>query len=247
MMEFVRACWNAPARVRAVTTQRHGGVSAGPYDSLNLARHVGDRDAAVDENRRRLRSALALPGEPLWLRQVHGCQIVNAGRAEAGVTADGSVTDRAGVVCAVQTADCLPLFLCDRAGDRVGVFHVGWRGLVAGIIRQAVAALARPPEQLLAWLGPAIGPTVFEIGSDVKRSLGRCGGSHCFSSAGRADKWFANLYELTREELLVCGVADCSYDPCLCSYRLQDRFFSYRRDGVCGRMASLIWIATDRD
>ncbi len=238
----VPAAWNAPAGVRALTTCRLGGVSRGPYDSLNLADHVEDDPADVAENRARLRS-LGVGAEPVWLGQVHGARVIDAVTGGAR-GADGSFTDRRGVVCAVLTADCLPLFLCDRDGQRVAVLHVGWRGLVSGVIEAGVAAVGIEPHGLLAWLGPAIGPRAFEIGSEVKTALaGRDPQARaCFTPSSRTDRWFADLYRLAALRLARLGVHDCAWDASLCTVRDARRFFSYRRNPRCGRMASLIWM-----
>src|SRR5690606_8389085 len=166
--------WPAPARVRAFVTFRAGGVSTGAYASLNLGAHVGDDPGAVAETRRRLAAGLALPSEPRWLEQVHGTTVLNLDR-DGLAPADGAVTARAGVVCAVLTADCLPVLLTDRRGTRVGVAHAGWRGLAAGGLENAVAALGTPPTEMLAWLGPAIGPAAFEVGDEVRAAFAAAG------------------------------------------------------------------------
>ena len=163
--------WPAPSWVKAVSTTRSGGVSAGVYASLNLAEHVADDPLAVIENRRHLREQLALPMEPVWLQQVHGCGIVDADAAAPRAEGDGAVSRTPGHVCAVMTADCLPVLLCDRAGTRVAAAHAGWRGLADGVIEAAVAALGVPGNSVLAWLGPAIGPQAFEVGADVRAAF----------------------------------------------------------------------------
>ena len=172
---FLAPGWTVPARVRAAMTTRTGGVSAVPYASFNLASHVGDDPAAVLENRRRLRDALELPAEPGWLEQVHGTGVVVL-PAAAQAPADAAVTFARGEVCAVLVADCLPVFLAGRAGDRVGIAHAGWRGLAAGVVEATIAALACAPEELVAWLGPSIGPRAFEVGPEVR---------DCVRGAGR--------------------------------------------------------------
>lgn len=241
--ELVFPDWPAPASVKAVTTTRIGGVSDGRHAALNLGERVGDRPTRVRENRRILARILALPAEPVWLRQVHGTDIVDAGRASPEAAADGSVSHKPGAVCAVLTADCLPVFLCDRAGTRVGLMHAGWRGLAAGVLAAGVARLSVPPVELLAWLGPAIGPDVYEVGDEVKRAFvekdAACAAAFV---ATRPGHWLADLYALARRQLEHLGVTDI-YGGGFCTFRDEARFFSYRRDGQqSGRMASLIWL-----
>lgn len=240
-LEFVYPDWPAPKNVRAVTTTRAGGVSRGPYESLNLGDHVGDGPEAVRRNRALLRAALKLPSEPLWLRQVHGTNVV-AATAQAGVTADGAWTERRDVVCAVLTADCLPVFLCDRHGTKVALLHAGWRGLAAGVIEAGVRALGIPGENLLAWLGPAIGPQSYEVGDDVRNAfLGADPQAAQAFAPGAAGRWRADMHALARQRLGALGVREI-HGGGRCTLREAGRFFSHRRDGTCGRMASLIWL-----
>lgn len=238
--------WPAPLRVRSLTTTRHGGVSTGAYASLNLGDHVGDEAQAVAENRRRV--AASLPAEPLWLNQVHGTRVLDAGHeAIAGrpATADAAFSRRAGAVCAVLTADCLPVLLCDRSGEVVAAVHAGWRGLQAGVLEQTVAAMACPAAQLLAWLGPAIGPAAFEVGDDVRRAfVVQNDAAEAAFKALRPGKWLADIYLLARLALARAGV-EAVYGGGYCTVQDAARFFSYRRDGATGRMASLIWLAAD--
>lgn len=235
------ALWQAPRRVRALTTLRGGGVSPEPFASLNLGAHVGDDPACVAENRRRLRHALNLPDEPRWLKQVHGTRCVDLAAAGAGEEADGSYASTAGKVCAVLTADCLPLFVCDTAGERVGLFHVGWKGLAAGIVEQALSAFA-DRSGVHCWLGPAIGPGAFEVGPEVRDALQAPGNESCFTPSTHTGRWMADLYGLVAHRLRQGGVNNVSWDETACTYNDADRFFSYRRSRRCGRMASLIWI-----
>jgi len=237
----ITADWRAPPRVRAVTTLRRGGVSAGPYASLNLAAHVDDCRAHVSENRRRLRQALELPDEPRWLEQVHGTRCVDLAVAGADETADGSYTDGPGRVCAVLTADCLPLFVADSAGRRIGLFHVGWRGLAGGMVERALAVFAGSAD-IHCWLGPAIGPAAFEVGPEVREALALDGNDHCFSPSARAGRWLADLYGLVAHRLRRGGVDNVNWDPAACTFTDAERFFSHRRSAPCGRMASLIWV-----
>lgn len=234
--------WPAPDNIRAYTTTRSGGVSNPPYHSLNLAHHVGDRPEAVVENRDRLYQFLSLPSEPIWLEQVHGNKIVSAGKGP-GQRGDASIASEPGSVCTILTADCLPLLLCDRKGTRVAVVHVGWRGLAAGIIKATVSALQVPGENLLAWLGPAIGPKVFEVGSEVKQIF--LDQDRRNASAFRAhgqNRWLADIYQLARLHLTSLGIRSI-YGGQYCTVTDPDRFYSYRRDGKTGRMATLIWLA----
>lgn len=234
--------WPVPAGVRAVVTTRRGGVSVGPYASLNLAAHLGDDPSAVAENRRRLCAALDLPSEPRWLTQVHGATVTVAGRpATAG--ADATVVFESGPIAAVLIADCLPVFLAGRKGDRVGLAHAGWRGLVAGVIEATIEALAADPAELIAWLGPAIGPQAFEVGDEVRRAFvvaEPAAAAHFMR--GRNGRWLADLPGLARQRLLGRGVSKV-HGCGLCTVADPARFFSYRRDGRTGRMAALAWLA----
>jgi YfiH family protein len=236
--------WPVASRVRAFCTLRTGGVSAAPYSSLNLATHVGDAPASVGENRRRLRSQLALPSEPLWLEQVHGIQVLDAD-AEGGAhtPADAAITRTAGRVLAVLVADCLPVLLATRAGDVIGVAHAGWRGLAAGVIERTVEALGAPPEQLQAWLGPAISAAQFEVGAEVRTAFvsQQPQAASCFSANARG-RWQCDLAGLARQRLELLGVHSV-HDSQLCTAGDPARFYSYRRDGQTGRIAALLWIA----
>lgn len=234
--------WPAPARVRAASTTRQGGVSAPPYDRLNLADHVGDDPAFVAENRRRLMAAVGYPIEPAWLEQVHGNRVVAAEACCEPIAADVAWTRKPGQPCVVMTADCLPVLLCDRAGMVVASAHAGWRGLAGGVISAAVGSMDAQPAELLAWLGPAIGPGSFEVGEEVRAAfLGLDGGNAgCFrpSPAGR---WLADLYELARRQLRNLGVKGV-YGGSWCTFTEPERFFSYRRENRTGRMATFIWL-----
>ena len=240
-VEWIRPDWPAPPRVRAGFTTRLGGVSAPPYHALNLGDHVGDDPAAVDENRRRLTEALALPAVPRWLNQVHGCRVVSAGEVTAGCEADASFTRVPGVVCAVLTADCLPLLLCDREGEGVAAVHAGWRGLADGVVEAAVRRLGLPPERLLAWLGPAIGPERFEVGDEVYRRFVQAHPEARAAFRPAAGRWLADIYTLARLRLRHCGV-EAVFGGDRCTFTEHELFFSYRRDGVTGRMAAVIWL-----
>ncbi len=242
MVDWIEPDWPAAGQVRAVITTRGGGHSAPPFDTLNLADHVGDDPARVARNRALLREALGLRREPFWLRQVHGCAVAGFQSGAGCVEADASVSQVPGQPCAVLTADCLPLLLCNRAGSRVAAVHAGWRGLVAGIIPAALDRFEEPGEQLLAWLGPAIGPQAFEVGSEVRDRFLALDPRHAAAfRPGRGGRWWADIYDLARRVLADRGLGFVGGGD-YCTVGDQDRFFSYRRDGVTGRMASLIWI-----
>ncbi|GAA5525052.1 polyphenol oxidase [Microbulbifer aestuariivivens] len=242
--------WPAPTAVRAAVTLRSGGHSEGPYASFNLGSHVGDSEAAVMANRAQLERELQLPCAPQWLEQIHSDKVVAAGSDGIVRTADASYATGPGVVCAVLTADCLPLLLCDREGSRVAAVHAGWRGLAAGVVRNTVAALDCQPENLLAWLGPAIGPDVFETGVDVLEAFFENAQSaahteqmaQCFRPHSRKPLHFlADIYALARAELQALGVG-AVYGGDRCTVNDAENFYSYRRDKTTGRMASLIWL-----
>lgn len=218
-----------------------GGVSLGPYDSLNLGDHVGDVPAAVAENRRRLCASLGLEVEPRWLQQVHGVNCCDIDSLVTGTEADAVFSTRAGEVCAVLTADCLPLLLCDEEGTRVAAVHAGWRGLLHGVIENSVTALSASGP-VMAWLGPAIGPAAFEVGDEVREAfIAHDTRAQVAFVASANGKWLADIFQLARQRLAACGV-DRVYGGELCTFSDADRFYSYRRDGETGRMASLIWI-----
>jgi YfiH family protein len=239
---FLQPGWPVPAGVRAAMTTRAGGVSTGTFASFNLATHVGDDPAAVAENRRRLRDALALPAEPAWLEQVHGARVAVLPGSAPG-PADAAVAFAPGSVCAVLVADCLPVILASRDGDRVGIAHAGWRGLAAGVVEATVAALGGEPGRLVAWLGPAIGPRAFEVGGEVRDAfLARDRGSDVAFRPGREGRWFADLPALARRRLAAAGV-DAVTGGASCTHSDPARFYSYRRDGATGRMAALAWLA----
>jgi YfiH family protein len=233
--------WPSPPGIRAVSTERGGGVSCGPYASLNLGGHVGDKPEQVAANRRALIRMLGLPSEPCWLEQVHGTRVVDLDHEPAGV-ADAAVSSTPGRVCVVMTADCLPVLLACRDGGRVGAAHAGWRGLLAGVLPAAVARMGVVPESIMAWLGPAIGPVSYEVGADVHDAFvaRNPAAEGCFS-AGRAGHWYADLYGLARSSLAAAGVT-AVYGGTHCTYAEPDRFFSHRRQAPCGRMATLIWL-----
>jgi len=240
-MEILRPDWEAPAAVGAAATTRSGGVSEGSFASLNLGAHVGDDPAAVAENRRRLTEALDLPGEPAWLAQVHGTRVVAARPGGTPAEADAAVTREPGVVCAVLTADCLPVLLASRRGDEVAAVHAGWRGLANGVVAAALQAMETAPAELLAWLGPAIAQPAFEVGSEVReRFVERDVVNAAFFAPNDRGRWQADLAGLARRELEAAGVTVSGGG--FCTHDETERFFSYRRDGDCGRQATLVWI-----
>lgn len=241
--DWIRPDWPAPARVHAVSTTRGGGVSAGACASLNLGEHVGDDPARVAENRRRLVTALQLRNEPRWLQQVHGIRVARLEGAPVAAPADAAVTARAGEACVVTTADCLPVLFCDRAGTRVAAAHAGWRGLAAGVLEAAVAAMDAPAGELLAWMGPAIGPKAYEVGEELRQAfVSRDPKAAAAFAPGRGPgKWWCDLYMLARQRLEAMGMKQI-HGGGSCTYTEQERFFSFRRDGECGRMATLVWL-----
>ena len=243
--EIIAPDWPAPARVRSAFTLRTGGVSVSPYDSLNLGVHVGDAGDAVAENRRRVRERLGLPAEPVWLQQVHGIEVADLDVRQPGVPqprADAAVTRTPGRVCVIQVADCMPVLFAARDGSAVGAAHAGWRGLAGGVLEETVRKLAVPPQQLIAWLGPTIGQGHFEVGDDVRSAFVLCdpAAASAFETNARG-RWQCDLYALARRRLSALGVQDV-FGGGWCTYADAARFFSFRRDGQCGRMAALIWM-----
>jgi YfiH family protein len=234
--------WPAPPAVRAVSTTRQGGVSAAPYGSFNLGDHVGDDPRAVMANRAQLMQVLGLPAPPLWLRQVHGTRMVEA--TQDGCEADAACTDRAGVACAVLTADCLPLLLCNSAGTQVAAVHAGWRGLAAGVVEAALDVMGEGNE-IMAWRGPAIGPAAFEVGDEVRAAfMAHDASTQAEFQPSPAGRWLADIYQLARRRLAARGVEQV-YGGHWCTYNDAERFYSYRRDAVTGRMATMIWLEAD--
>ena len=236
------AQWSAPAHVKALTTLRTGGVSTGTFSSLNLAAHVGDDRATVEENRVRLAEQLGLSSKPIWLRQVHGRRVVQAEPCQRDCIADGSFSRQVGIVCAVLTADCIPLFLTDKLGSFVCLLHVGWRGLVAGVIESGLTAVDAKPQELLAWVGPGIGRDEFVVGGEVQQQLTRQLPVHAQAFASYEGKWRADLGHMIEQRLQWAGVVEIWRSE-ICTAKNPAVWFSHRRDGRCGRMASLIWLA----
>jgi len=232
--------WPAPASVQAIQTTRSGGFSLSPYDSLNLGMHVGDNALTVAANRN-LFNAL-VPSEPVWLEQVHGTRVVVAEHAGCVPQADACISFRPNTVCAVMTADCLPVLLCDGAGTVVGVAHAGWRGLADGVIEATVGAMGVAADTLMAWLGPAIGPKAFEVGAEVREAFLQKNPAADRAFTQHSDKFLADLYLLARQRLGALGISQI-YGGHFCTYSDPARFYSYRRDGKTGRMATMVWLS----
>ncbi|MGZ8190025.1 MAG: peptidoglycan editing factor PgeF [Methylococcaceae bacterium] len=231
--------WPAPANIHAATTLRSGGVSFGIFNSLNPAMHVGDNADLVRQNRQIIKDMLELPSEPVWLEQIHSNRVVNAVKTEVLQQGDASYCSEPGVVCAVMTADCLPLLVCTDDGSQIAAVHAGWRGLLAGIIGNTITAMQT--RNVLVWLGPAIGSDCFEVGAEVRDSFMEK--SAKFSSAFKEKtngKCLADIYQLARIDLALLGI-NTIYGGNFCTVIEQERFYSYRRDKETGRMATLIW------
>ncbi|NOX27604.1 MAG: peptidoglycan editing factor PgeF [Gammaproteobacteria bacterium] len=236
--------WPAPSWVHAVSTTRQGGVSSGPFSSFNLAQHVGDSNDNVSLNRARLVGNVCLSQEPAWLTQVHGNRVLDVANIDSnGLTeADASYASKADQACVVMTADCLPILLCHRKKKIVAAVHAGWRGLVQGVVEATLSPFGDDRSQIIAWLGPGISNKAFEVGDDVCQAFATDKDKpSCFSAISET-RWHADLYELVRLRLNRAGV-DAIYGGEFCTYTDSERFFSYRRDGKTGRMASLIWLA----
>lgn len=233
--------WPAPSNVKALQTTRQGGFSKGAYTSLNLGEHVGDDPLLVASNRQRLNRFV--PTEPVWMRQIHGTKVIDAAEAGCLPEADAALARTRDSVCCVMTADCLPVLLCDREGTVVAAAHAGWRGLMQGVIEATISHMQVPPAELLAWLGPAIGPQAFEVGDEVREGfINRQADAAQAFIAHAEGKWLADIYLLARQRLQAAGVSQI-HGGQFCTYTDSTRFFSYRRDKVTGRMASLIWLA----
>jgi YfiH family protein len=261
--------WPAPANIKALQTTRAGGASKAPYDSLNLGDHVGDDPLVVERNRILLNTLL--PSEPVWLEQSHGIVVANADRADCLPQADACIARHRAAVCVVMTADCLPILLCDQQGSVVGAVHAGWKGLAAGVIEATVQAMNVAPQNLMAWLGPAISQHAFEVGEEVRAAFiasqpqassafnpsspqlspgasvppsPACGESEARGAepvGGEGKKYLADLYALARLRLNALGITQI-YGGDRCTYREHEQFFSYRRDGRTGRMGAFIWL-----
>jgi polyphenol oxidase len=233
--------WPAPANVKALQTTRLGGISTAPYDTLNLGLHVGDDPVRVNRNRQMLEPLM--PSEPVWLEQVHGTVVANADAAACRVQADASIAGQRGSVCVIMTADCLPVLLCDEAGTVVGAAHAGWRGLCDGVIEATVKEMGVAPQHLMAWLGPTIGAHAFEVGEDVRAAFMAhdAQAAAAFVPLAAEGKYRADIVRLARQRLNALGITRISGGT-FCTFHQKDKFFSYRRDGVTGRMGTFIWL-----
>ena len=246
--DTIKPDWSGPDRVRAFSTTRAGGVSRRPWSRLNLGGHVGDNPDHVQENRRRLAEFTGLDSARIgWLNQVHGTEVVELtpDNVQQAASADASYTRGPDIACAILTADCLPVLLADSEGTVVGAAHAGWRSLCGGVIENLVNAMAVEPGNLQAWLGPAIGPDSFEVGPEVRDAFLKHdpGADHAFKTGGaRPGHFMADIYALATQRLSHVGVSAVSGGG-LCTVQDKDRFFSYRRDGQTGRMATLVWLA----
>ncbi len=258
-MQWIKPDWPAPADVKAISTTRVGGSSQAPYDSLNLGTHVGDEQQNVLANRKELKDKLQLPSEPLWLEQVHSTVIANADDANPQLKADASFSCQQGNVCIVMTADCLPVLMTNKSGTVIAAAHAGWRGLNDGILEATITKMRAAnqdasqnidqnanqskDDDIIAWLGPAIGPEHFEVGEEVRETFvtQHEASEQAFVKGEGNGKWLADIYLLARIRLRAMGVEDI-YGGGLCTYKDQERFFSYRREATTGRMASLIWL-----
>ncbi|HET9679883.1 MAG TPA: peptidoglycan editing factor PgeF [Gammaproteobacteria bacterium] len=239
---YLQPNWPAPPNVHACVTTRNGGVSTGPFASFNLNSVVGDNPAAVATNRQILRNTLQLPAEPTWLKQVHGTRVIDAAKESPMAEADASIAHGAGSVCAVLTADCLPVLFCDKAGSRVAAAHAGWRGLADGVLEATVDAMDTAPGNILAWFGPSIGPKNFVVDDDVRNIFIQHDPAAREAFEDHNGQWLGNMYTLARQRLKACGITQISGGG-LCTYEDSKRFYSLRRDETTGRMASLVWLA----
>lgn len=242
MTQLILPEWPLPAGVAACSSTRIGGVSLPPYDSLNLGAHCGDDPVSVEANRTRLFTAAGLPAKPVWLEQVHGTDVLKlSGEPYASKRADASYSNTPGTVCAVMTADCLPVLFCNQQGTEVAAAHAGWRGLCAGVLESTIACFADKPQNLLAWLGPAIGPQAFEVGAEVREAFIEKDAQAARAFRPVGEKYYADIYLLARQRLANAGVTQV-FGGDRCTFGEKETFFSYRRDKVTGRMASFIWL-----
>ncbi len=242
-LEFISPNWPAPANVKALQTTRLGGVSVAPFASLNLGAHVNDNPISVAKNRQLLSSYL--PSEPVWVNQVHGVEVIDAAHSTCLQNADASFTTKPNVVCVTMTADCLPVLLCDKAGSVVAAVHAGWRGLCDGVLEAAVSNMPVQASEILAWLGPAIGPNAFEVGGEVRAQFIAQDAQAEKAFKAQGNKWLGDIYQIARQRLNQLGVTQIyggSVNENFCTYTDATRFYSFRRDNVTGRMASLIWL-----
>lgn len=242
MTKLIVPEWPVPKGVAACSSTRKGGVSEGPWASLNLGAHCGDNLVHVEENRQRMFAAGHLPSKPVWLEQVHGTEVLRlTGGPYTSKRADASYSNTPGTVCAVMTADCLPVLFCNRSGTEVAAAHAGWRGLCAGVLEQTVDCFADSPDNIIAWLGPAIGPKAFEVGPEVRDAFIEKDPQAASAFFPAGDKFMADIYQLARQRLTNVGISQI-YGGDRCTFTETSDFFSYRRDKTTGRMASFIWL-----
>jgi len=235
--------WPAPDTIKALTTTRQGGFSLPPYNAFNLGTHVGDEPNSVIKNRDYLIDVAQLPEAPRWLNQIHGTHVINSNDWQLNIDADAIVSHKKNHICTVMTADCLPLLLCNKQGDTVAAIHAGWRGLAAGIIEKTIAEFSCAPQDILVWLGPAIGPNQFEVGTDVYQTFSQHSAKAILAfQQTDATHYLADIYLLARQRLTGLGVS-AIFGGDLCTASDKQHFFSYRRDDITGRMASMIWIS----
>ncbi len=242
-LEYITPNWSVPKNIHCVTTTRKGGYSLQEYSSLNLGGHVKDKQKNVKSNRCLIEEDLQLPNEPVWLEQVHGASVLSLpAKNHINNTADAAYTDEEGIVCTVLTADCLPVTFCDQSGEHIAVAHAGWRGLVNGVLENTLQTIPVNNKNITCWLGPAIGPNKFEIGIEVVKQFLTKDKIHSNAFEESNNKYFADIYRIARNILAkqnvfnVCGGEHCTFSE-------KESFYSYRRDGETGRMATLIWIA----
>lgn len=243
MISLIQPNWPAPKNIKAYSTTRSGGVSSGAYSSLNLGDHVNDLPDNVLKNRALLRQHTQLPQEPVWLAQVHSTDVVTLnGQPLANNRADAAYSTMTSQICTVMTADCLPVLFCSVAGDEVAAAHAGWRGLCDGVLEETVKHFVTPTHHIMAWLGPAIGPAQFEVGDDVRQAfLQHDSNADSAFKPYKPGKYLADIYQLARQRLTALSITQI-YGGDFCTFTESEQFFSYRRDKVTGRMASLIWI-----
>lgn len=242
MSKLIVPQWPIPQGVGACSSTRIGGVSLPPYDSLNLGAHCGDNLTHVEENRSVFYAAANLPSKPVWLEQVHGKAVLKlTGEPYVSKRADASYSNTPGTVCAVMTADCLPVLLCNKAGTEVAAAHAGWRGLCDGVLEETVACFKDKPENIIAWLGPAIGPAAFEVGPEVRDAFMAVDAKAQMAFRPAGDKYYADIYTLARQRLANVGIENV-HGGDRCTHSEAGDFFSYRRDRITGRMASFIWL-----
>ncbi|PWQ93776.1 peptidoglycan editing factor PgeF [Leucothrix arctica] len=240
---FIYPDWPAPDNIKAVMTTRHGGVSLPPFDGLNLGDHVDDDPEAVQTNRKQLAVDLSLPQQPAWLSQVHGINVASCSSAKSTDVADAIVGKHQNDVCSIMTADCLPVLFCDKQGTVIAAAHAGWRGLASGVLEATIAEMTSKPQDILIWMGAAIGPDAFEVGSEVRDVfIAQHSESTEAFKAQASGKWLADIYKLALIRFKHSKIpVENVYGGGRCTYSEDTEFYSYRRESRTGRMASLIW------